>query len=102
MQQLECESHSLGLEDENLFNSPTSFVANRTSSIPSSTSSVRGVFGASVGATASANVEETASWVDRPTATGQTQQGTGVHRLRGLRWNGMGGIAIGLLVSILI
>lgn len=60
-------------------------MANKTSAPASATSSDTRYFGASVGATASANVEETAPWVERQTATGQRQHNGGV------RWSTKGG-----------
>ena len=98
MQELECESHSLGVEEDNAFNTRTLFAANRTSGVPGSTSSERGVPGASVGATASANPEETAVWADRASATGVSQQGL-ASGLKGVRWNGIGALTLVLMVS---
>jgi hypothetical protein len=96
MQELACESYSLGVEDDEAFNSRTAFVANRTSVLPSATSSESR---AGVGETASANVEETAAWAERPSATGQDQHGVGVNNFRGVQWNGIGAVTIVLMLS---
>lgn len=74
--ELDCESHSIAISDELIFNSKTVFVANTTFGASRSSTSLESNHGASVGATASANVEETAAWTDRASATGQVQTGT--------------------------
>ena len=95
MLELECESYSLGIEEDEALNSMTAFMANRTSVLPSAaTSSEPRVPGASVGATASANVEETAAWAERPRATGQDQQGISVNNFKGMKWNGIGAVTV--------
>jgi hypothetical protein len=72
-QELACESYSLGIDSELAFDSAITFTANKTYATASTVSSNSIYRGATVGATASANVEETAPWVERPTALGSTR-----------------------------
>ncbi|KAH7371590.1 hypothetical protein BKA66DRAFT_572823 [Pyrenochaeta sp. MPI-SDFR-AT-0127] len=99
MQQLECESYSLGIEEDQALKSKTLFVANRTSVLSRSTASERQVPGASVGATAPPNVEETAAWVQRPSTTNQAQQGVAVSSYGKVKWNGLGAVTMFLALS---
>jgi hypothetical protein len=104
MQELECESWSLQIESQEARSSFNGFAGNRTSVSPSTTSSEYRIHVSipTVGATASANVEETAPWVERPSATGQVKQGTSGSTLRQVRWNGLHSIMLILVLSGMI
>ncbi|RYN99557.1 hypothetical protein AA0120_g1977 [Alternaria tenuissima] len=87
LHELACESYSLEMDSELAVNSGLTFTANETSAMASRTTSNSIYGGATVGATASANAEETAPWVERPTASGPGQQSSSA------QWSAKGGLA---------
>ena len=97
LKDLECESHSIALSDELAFNSRTLLVANTTSSpVPSQLVDPSD----SVGATASANPEETAAWIGRASATSQTSAGS-KHVMRS-KWSGPRTVAVALIMVMTV
>lgn len=104
---LDCESYSLAILTDELFYSSLSAVSeslaaaatSSTESRVSSSSATTTLGGASQGATASQVVPQATSWIDRPSSTGQTQQGAGISTTRAARNNALLSITVVLALS---
>jgi hypothetical protein len=96
VKQLECESYSIQIEAQNARNSMTLFLGNQTSATTTAATSKPRVNVSipSVGATAPANVEETAPWADRPSATGQVKPNAGTRSVSRSKWSKVGCVTL--------
>jgi len=93
MAELDCESYSLAIESDSAFYSSLSLrwssIRNRSTTAISRIGAGSTLGDAGPAATASGVPPETMNWVDRPTATGQTQEGRGVPTIGGARYNAL-------------
>lgn len=105
MVELQCESYSLAIESRSAFYDSLGLQSNSRENRP--TTAISGIgadttLGVNGPATTAISIpQERPNWADRPTATGQTNEGKGVPTLGVAKYNALVSVTVFLAISIL-